>query len=110
MYLGQNKGKYKGKLLEHFICICIGIMTGVESCLFTCPGKSCPYGYLPVGCPRCQCATDPCLVNIINTFCRKINKMNISAAVLSAIPNILKCSIEPRWHHSGFDKGHHNEQ
>ncbi|XP_052087795.1 serine protease inhibitor dipetalogastin-like [Mytilus californianus] len=30
-------------------------------CIFACPGKTCPYGYVPAGCPRCQCAPNPCL-------------------------------------------------
>ncbi|XP_078322323.1 uncharacterized protein LOC111102632 [Crassostrea virginica] len=29
-------------------------------CLYTCTATTCSHGYLPVGCPRCQCAPDPC--------------------------------------------------
>ncbi|XP_048768877.2 serine protease inhibitor dipetalogastin-like [Ostrea edulis] len=40
----------------------MGKDTTVEiPCLYTCSARQCRYGYLPVGCPRCQCAPNPCL-------------------------------------------------
>lgn len=31
-----------------------------NGCVYVCSSKNCTFGYLPIGCPRCQCAPDPC--------------------------------------------------
>lgn len=39
------------------IMVCI-----IPVCAETCTNKECPYGFLEKGCPRCECAENPCKV------------------------------------------------
>ena len=49
-------------------------------------------------------------IYVLSLKTRKVSKMNVSAAILSAILNGSKCPIVPTWHHSDFDLGHDKEQ
>lgn len=61
-------------LFLKYVNLCVLFMTSLGTtnsqdfqtvgplCLYTCTGNDCPHGYLPVGCPRCQCAPDPCVL------------------------------------------------
>ncbi|OWF45900.1 serine protease inhibitor dipetalogastin-like [Mizuhopecten yessoensis] len=67
-----------------FVTFCLVPGTNADSCLFTCLEKNCTFGYLPFGCPRCQCAPDPCLF----TTCPQGFRCE---AIQSACPSGLQC-------------------